>query len=332
MMHIIIPMVCLWLAASPLHGKIVFYSARDGNNEIYKMKSDGSNQTRLTFNEASDTYPVWSPDGRQIAFHSDRDGNDEVYVMNADGSSQRNLTHHPGYDAFPDWHPDGERIAFVSDREGGKKHYTNIFVMDTDGHNAQQITDLYAFASRPKWSPDGARIAFDADFDKGGQGKPRQVYIINADGSHRWQLGEAIGLDTTILHGWSPDGQQILYTLAVDGHLDNAFLVHVELAPNGRGELGWKHGVLEWTLMTLGIPVIGSAFSPDGESILYVGKEDEHWNIYRLPHPEGNKQRLTDNIYDNFAPHESPHEWNPRLPVSPRKLAPRRWGKIKVTK
>lgn len=330
-MRIIILVVCLWLATSPLYSKIVFYSVRDGNNEIYKMSSDGNNQTRLTFNEASDTYPVWSPDGRQIVFQSDRDGNDEIYVTNADGRNQRNLTRHPARDAFPDWHPDGARIVFASDREGGKKHYTNIFVMDTDGGNVQQITDLYAFASRPKWSPDGTRIAFDADSDKPGQGKPRQVYIIDANGSCRWQLGEAIGLDMTIMHGWSPDGQQIMYTLAVDGHLDNAFLVHVELDPNGRGELGWKHAVLGWTLMTLGIPVIGSAFSPDGESILYVGKEDDHWNIYRLPHPEGNKQQLTDDIHDNLAPHESPHEWNPRLSVSLQELTPTLWGEVKTT-
>ena len=329
MMHIIIPMVCLWLAASPLHGKIVFYSARDGNNEIYKMKSDGSNQTRLTFNEASDTYPVWSPDGRQIAFQSDRAGNDEIYVMNAEGSSQRNLTHHPGYDAFPDWHPDGERIAFVSDREGGKKHYTNIFVMDTGGNNVQQITDLYAFASRPKWSPDGTRIAFDADFDKPGQGKPRQVYIIDADGSHRWQVSSASGQNTTILHGWSPDGQQILYTQTVDGRFDDVFLIVATLSPN---EPGWRRQVFSKLGISLLMPVIGSAFSPDGKSILYVGKEKDHWNIYRNLRQEGIRQQLTDDIHNNFAPHESPHEWNPRLPVSPRKLAPRRWGKIKVTK
>ena len=326
-MRILILVVCFWLATSPLHAKIVFHSDREGNNEIYKMKSDGSNQTRLTFNAVSDAYPVWSPDGRQIAFHSNRDGNDEIYVMNADGSSQRNLSHHPGYDAFPDWHPDGERIAFVSDRQGGKNR--DIFVMDTDRNNVQQITDLYAFASRPKWSPDGARIAFDADFDKGGQGKPRQVYIINADGSHRWQVSSASGKNKVILHGWSPDGQHILYTETVDGRFDDVFLMVAMLAPN---EPGWIQQVFGELAISLLIPVVGSAFSPDGKSILYVAKTEGHWNIYRLPHPKGNKQQLTDDIHDNFAPHESPHEWNPRLSVSPRKLAPRRWGEIKVTK
>ncbi len=322
-MRIIIAVACLWLATSPLYGKIVFYSTRDGNNEIYKMKLDGSNQTRLTFNPASDVYPTWSPDGRQIAFHSDRAGNDEIYVMNADGSSQRNLTHHPGYDAFPDWHPDGERIAFASDREGGKKH--DIFVMDTDGNNVQQITDLFfPVASKPKWSPNGTRIAFEA-----GNDKVRQIYIVNADGSHQWQVTDVGGRDMVILHGWSPDGQQILYTQTIDGRFDDVFLMVATLAPN---EPGWIQQVFGELAISLLIPVIGSAFSPDGKSILYVGKEDDHWNIYRLPHPKGNEHQLTDDIHDNFAPHESPHEWNPRLPVSPQGRTPTLWGEIKTTK
>ena len=322
-MRIVMFVVCLWLTTSPLYGKIVFHSTRDGNNEIYKMKSDGSNQIRLTFNPASDSSPVWSPNGRQIAFHSDRTGNDEICVMNADGSSQRNLTHHPGYDAFPDWHSDGERIVFASDRQGGKNR--DIFVMDTDGNNVQQITDLFfPVASKPKWSPDGTRIAFEA-----GSNKVRQIYIVNADGSDRWQVTDVGGRDTAILHGWSPDGQQILYTETIDGRFDDVFLMVATLAPN---EPGWIQQVFGELAISLLIPVIGSAFSPDGKSILYVGKKDDHWNIYRLPHPKGNKQQLTDDIHDNFAPHESLHEWNPRLSVSPQELTPKRWVEIKATK
>ena len=322
-MRIIILIACLWLATSPLHGKIVFYSARDGNHEIYKMNSDGSNQTRLTFNEASDTYPVWSPDGRQIAFTSQRDGNEEVYVMSANGRNQRNLTRHPGYDAFPDWHPDGKLLAFESDRHGGNNH--DICVMDTGGNNVQQITDLFfPVASKPKWSPEGTRIAFEAGTDK-----VRQVHIINADGSRRWQVTDAGGQNKAILHGWSPDGQHILYTLAVDGRFDDATLMVVELSPN---KPGWKQQVFGELAISLFVPVTGSAFSPDGTSILYVAQTEGHWNIYRLPHPKGNKQQLTDDIHDNFAPHESPHEWNAILSVSSQELTPMLWGEIKVTK
>ena len=48
--------------------RIVFMSTRDGNEEIYTMNSDGTNQTRITNNPARDTHPVWSPDGDYIAF------------------------------------------------------------------------------------------------------------------------------------------------------------------------------------------------------------------------------------------------------------------------
>ena len=68
--------------------QIVFFSERDGNQEIYVMNAaDGSNQTRLTYNDVQDTGSSWSPDGTKIAFASAKDGNVEIYLLNAaDGS------------------------------------------------------------------------------------------------------------------------------------------------------------------------------------------------------------------------------------------------------
>jgi TolB protein len=40
-------------------GKIAFVSHRDGDEEIYVMNADGSNQTRLTNNPAQDGEPSW---------------------------------------------------------------------------------------------------------------------------------------------------------------------------------------------------------------------------------------------------------------------------------
>ena len=51
------------------------------------MRQDGSNQTRLTNNAASDFEPAWSPDGSKIAFNSTRDVNNEIYVMDANGAN-----------------------------------------------------------------------------------------------------------------------------------------------------------------------------------------------------------------------------------------------------
>jgi len=71
---------------SPAQDKIAFNSFREGNLEIYMMDADGSNQTNLANNPASDSSPSWSPDGSKIAFISMHDGNSEIYVMDADGS------------------------------------------------------------------------------------------------------------------------------------------------------------------------------------------------------------------------------------------------------
>ena len=142
-MRIIIPVVCLWLATSPLYGKIVFQSNRDGNTEIYTMNSDGTNQTRLGFDYGPNSMPVWSPNGQQIAFESYREGNREVYVMDADGKKHRNLTRPPALDAFPSWSPDGSQIVFASARNDGRSGDLNLFVMDSDGGNVQQVTDFW---------------------------------------------------------------------------------------------------------------------------------------------------------------------------------------------
>ncbi len=47
----------------PDQGRIVFHSERDGNFEIYVMNADGSDQTNLTDNHATNGAPSWSPIG-----------------------------------------------------------------------------------------------------------------------------------------------------------------------------------------------------------------------------------------------------------------------------
>lgn len=62
--------------------------------EICVMEVATSRITQLTFNNANDLTPTWSPDGQAIVFH--RSPANQLWVMRADGSGQTQLTVHPG--------------------------------------------------------------------------------------------------------------------------------------------------------------------------------------------------------------------------------------------
>ena len=323
-MRVIILVVSLWLATSPLQGKIVFYSHQDGNEEIYTMDTNGSNQTRLTFNEARDKVPAWSPNGRQIVFESYRDKNGEVYVMDADGGNPRNLTRQRASDGFPYWSPDGSRIAFDSAPEDGA---FDLYLMDADGNNVKQLTHMrrehWELASRPNWSPDGEWILFEGSFDQGAAiNQGRQIYAMRPDGTDMWQVSEPVPGAFMVSGRWSPDGKQILYKASMGLNVNNieSFLIIATLDPIG----GTK--VIKRERVPLPkMPFTEASFGADGKSILFSGKKALRWNIFRFRLDTHELIQLTDNMGDN----KGPHEWNPRLSVSPQGLIPKRWGEVK---
>ena len=195
-------------------GKIIFYSFRDGDQEIYIMDVDGSNQTNLTNDAGEDFEPDASPDGSQIVFVSDRDGQANIWVMNSDGSDVRKLSKGSSGNLSPRWSPDGEKIAFS--RSG------TITVMDTDGNNERVV-----FEPEPEttagpclgpgfvggWSPDSRRITYySASVARG----IAEVCIIDEDGGNL----EVIVSDGVNLHAepvWSPDGRYLAYRSIRDG-------------------------------------------------------------------------------------------------------------------
>ena len=188
---------------SPDGQRIAFHSNRDDPDpnddhrvyNIYVMNADGTGVTRLTYNEASDFSPDWSPDGDLIAFVSNRDDPDlndnervySVYVMNVDGSGAMRLSPGGASDFSPNWSPDGRRIAFHSTRDGN----SDIYVMDVDGSGVTRLTDHEAYDSNPDWSPDGRRMVFRSsrdDPDPGDFVLVRNIYVMNADGSQVTRL------------------------------------------------------------------------------------------------------------------------------------------------
>ena len=105
--------------------RIGFISDRNGNDEIYVMDFDGTNQIGLTNDDTPKSQPRWSNDGNKIAYYLVGNvGSTNVRVMDADGTNVVTsfLSGTIVYEYR--WSPDGKRIVYVSDRDGNLEIYT----------------------------------------------------------------------------------------------------------------------------------------------------------------------------------------------------------------
>jgi Tol biopolymer transport system component len=251
-----------WPRWSPDGSQIVFFSTRtpdgsdDGDSEIFVMKADGSDQTQLTFNEASDEVPVWTADGRIVWSHRTGPGQWDLWIMNADGSNQQRLTSLDGAELWPSVSPQGNRLAFAGTHVGGRFH---IFTMRLDGSGVLQITfdELEDWA--PDWSPTGNDIVFTREHlaPETSAGVDEDLFIIHANGTNLRQITN-LPDRVEIYPVWAPDGKALLYPAITDwfGPNWNTLLTVYDL----------KSG----TETTVGEPNIGGAPSwqplPHGES------------------------------------------------------------------
>ena len=181
-------------------GQIAFYSDRDGNFEIYVMGTNGTNQTRLTNDPASDTDPAWSRDGSQIAFATTRSGGTDIYRMAGNGSGLAPVVNDPAQDRYPSWGPSGQ-IVFASNRDGGD---FDLFIVNQDGSGLSQLTTDSVDQIAPSWSPDGSRIAYVS----GGN-----VWVMDVASRGTTQLTSIGGAQGV---SWSGDSGQIAFSSGGD--------------------------------------------------------------------------------------------------------------------
>lgn len=268
--------------------RILFYSNRDGNNEIYTINPDGTEETRLTLNAANDHPIAWNPDGSKILFTSDRDNHrNEVYVMNADGTAPTRLTYsNNNACSYPeDWSPDGTKILFASDRDTG----VELYCMNADGSGQTRLTNNINDDGIAHWNPDGSKILFAA-----GLYGNYDVYVMNADGSVRIQLTDTDITDQPV--AWSPDGKKVLFCAAVDTGMNIEVFV---MKADGSGQIRLTQNQTEDT------PV---GWSPDGSTILFGSNRDGHYGVYVMNADGSEPTRLS---HSNENAYESPVCWSP---------------------
>ena len=143
---------------------ICFCSMRNGDGDIYVIKSDGSHVVQITSTPGYDGGPFFSPDGKHLVYRSDRHKNHLLQLFiadltfDADGnitgvSAEHPLTSDANVNWGPYWHPDGQHIIYATNKLGPANFGLNV--IRADGTHDMRVTYTPGVDILPVFSPDG---------------------------------------------------------------------------------------------------------------------------------------------------------------------------------
>ena len=128
--------------------------------DIWVVNKDGGTAMQLTNSPGEESYPKFSPDGKEIAFTARYRGNPDVYVMKTSGGVPHRITYGSHNDRMVDWHPSGEKILFASRRETGipSGRVNQLFTIDKSGGMPERLPMPYGEIA--SYSDDGKQLAY----------------------------------------------------------------------------------------------------------------------------------------------------------------------------
>ncbi len=301
---------------SPDGSRISFTSDRGGGDNIWIMKSDGSEPKAVTdedyrlLNNA-----VWTPDGQYLAarkhFSSRRSiGSGEIWLYHRTGGDGVQMTKKPNDQkdvGEPAFSPDGRYLYFSQDISPGDTFEYN---KDPNGQIYQirrldRVTgDIEGFITgpggsvRPTPSPDGKTIAFIRRV------RTKSVlYLFDIASGREWPIYDGLDRDmqeTWAIHGvyanmaWTPDSKSIAFWAAGGIH-------RIDVATRRVTDIPFHVGATQQVTQALRFPVEVAPdefdvkllrwmqVSPDGRSVVYQALG----HLYVRDLPDGTPRRLT---------------------------------------
>ena len=167
-----------------LRGKILFFSDRNGGEDLMVMDPDGSNVALWTggapkwiYDKAVEFEDYAPGGGRRVVVSSEQVQNLQLWALDLASGQRVQLTNFSAVAYDPVWSPRGNPIAFVSPESGNDE----IYVINADGSGLTQLTaNEWQWDKHPSWSPDGGQIVFWSNRDS----QRKQIWVMGADGSN----------------------------------------------------------------------------------------------------------------------------------------------------
>jgi serine/threonine protein kinase/Tol biopolymer transport system component len=208
---------------SPDGSKVALTINDAGSRDIWIWDISHQTPTRLTFDKAEDSSPVWTPDGKRIVFCSRRNGIlGGIYRKSADGVGEDEpLGAKPDRAVVPrSFSHDGKFLATLE--YSLNPLGVDIGMMSMEGN--REMSDLLKedpWELDPQISPDGRYMAYQSDESGAGNIYVRPFPNVNEG---KWQVSSNGGNSPL----WSPDGRELFYrngdeTVAVEVETEPAF-------------------------------------------------------------------------------------------------------------
>ncbi len=169
---------------SPDGTKILFSRQIDGNNDLWLMDADGSNQHQITFTaDWQEGGSFFMPDNKTIIFRAwkkEAEGQRSmpmtIFTIKDDGTDLKQITHDDGTNWAPFPAPDGKHFVFVKVLP---PHNYEIFLMNLETGEQTQLTFDKGFDGFPVISPDGQRMVFASSRDAAPGERTLTLYLMD---------------------------------------------------------------------------------------------------------------------------------------------------------
>lgn len=178
---------------------LVFNLWGSSKYEIHRVRFDGMDSRRLTYNHSKEVLPHWSDDGSSISFISHK--SIHQISVNGDEISRYDNPHIlPHYRSHPfAWSSDNREYAFS--RHRNLYHGTN-----PDGSDVQVLERMKHTVEGVQWSPNNDQILYYDAYEK--------LVVYNV----KTRMEDfSLKMDVTLNARWSPDGNWI----AIVGQAEN---------------------------------------------------------------------------------------------------------------